>query len=100
MTTKHTPGPWVFSQDAGWYIRAEGVSLMGNETYYPWNPENIADWQLIAAAPDLLEALKALSCTARTFRNVPQEKQCWTPIDDEALEAAFNAISKATGETS
>lgn len=53
---------------------------------------------LFAAAPDLLAALQALSSTARTFRNVPKEEQDWGPLDDEALEAAFDAIAKATGE--
>jgi hypothetical protein len=46
---------------------------------------------------DLLAALKALASTARTFRNVPQEDQDWTSLDDDALNAAFAAIAKAEG---
>ena len=54
---KHTPGPWEFRQEKPWTIFAAGRAIMGNEVYYPWTPENIADWLLIAAAPELLEAL-------------------------------------------
>jgi len=53
---------------------------------------------LHANAHNLLDALRALSATARTFRNVPVDEQEWTPLDDEALDAAFAAIAAATGE--
>jgi len=49
------------------------------------------------AAPLLLAALKNLTVTARTFRNVPKAEQEWTTLDDEALEAAFAAIDRAEG---
>ena len=58
-----------------------------------------ANERLIAAAPDLLAALKALTLTARTFRNVPQDDQMWTSIDEDALRSAFDAIAKAEGVT-
>ena len=51
----------------------------------------------LEAVPDLVAALEALAATARTFRNVPAERQEWTSLDDEALEAAFAAIAKAEG---
>ena len=55
--------------------------------------------KLIAAAPELLEALKALASTARTFsRCVPDEDKMWTSLDEDALTAAFKAINKATGD--
>ena len=54
--------------------------------------------ELRNAHDDLVAALSALVCTARTFRNVPKSKQEWTPIDDEALDAAFAALAKAKGE--
>lgn len=70
-------------------------TLMRGEFKMP--SECIANARLISAAPDLLKALKALISTARTFRNVPKDEQEWTSIDDDALEAAFDAIAKATG---
>jgi len=54
--------------------------------------------ELRNAHDDLVAALSALVCTARTFRNVPKSEQEWTPIDDEALDAAFAALAKAKGE--
>lgn len=33
--------------------------FMGDETYYPWTPNDESDWLLMAAAPALLEALEA-----------------------------------------
>lgn len=36
----------------------DGVLLLDGTKYYPGTPDNLADWQLIAAAPDMLAALK------------------------------------------
>jgi len=61
----HTPGPWTFTKGSERHIQAPhaGVPLYGgdlfcDEQYYPWCSNNDADWALIAAAPDLLAALK------------------------------------------
>jgi hypothetical protein len=43
-------------------------------------------------ADKLAQALRALTATARTFRNVPKKDQEWTPSDDDALNAAFSAL--------
>ncbi len=50
--------------------------------------------RLRALNAELVAALKALTATARTFRNVPKDEQEWTSLDDEALEAAFAALAK------
>ena len=90
MTTQHTPSPWVFRQEDGVRtIFADGKSMMGDAVYYPWCPENAADWRLIAAAPDLLEALISLERLAgQPLMHAEQVR-----IDARA------AIAKATGET-
>ena len=55
---KFTPGPWKFEQSDNWYIRdAAGNAFQCDEHYYPWVSSNIADWHLIAAAPEMYEAL-------------------------------------------
>lgn len=55
--------------------------------------------RLFNAAPELLEALKALASTARTFSEcVPDKDKMWTSLDEDALTAALNAIAKATGD--
>lgn len=66
MKTKHTPGPWKvvnFDGNVSSEIRAENGVMVGN----PYGPagrwaevreEHEANANLIAAAPDLLEACK------------------------------------------
>lgn len=72
--SRHTPGPWRWvDRSSSWDYKdelprlesdegAEVLWLGDNETYYPTagNRPNEADAALIAAAPELLEALKAL----------------------------------------
>ena len=88
--SKHTPGPWEFRKRPRepWMIYANGGSIMGNECYYPWVPDEEADWRLIAAAPELLEALQELMVAAD---RVSAEPVTW-------LGKARAAIAKATGE--
>ena len=100
----HTPGPWT--EHEGFII---GRFKSDNEIHdicepfcAPPDAETIfemnANAQLIAAAPELLEALKALVSTARTFSDcVPDKDKMWTSLDEDALTAAFKAINKATG---
>jgi hypothetical protein len=52
--------PWSFAPKIGecWAINdAEGDSFMGHQTYYPWTPDNINDWKLIALAPTIAAEL-------------------------------------------
>jgi hypothetical protein len=76
MTTEHTPGPWEFP-DTDYVLAAEGevTALVGKHGVkvleidwagfscesdphgaYPILSANEADWALIKAAPDLLDA--------------------------------------------
>lgn len=93
----HTPGPWNFSDlltasenHRGWGIYVSGkwiadVSPMNNKHGNP-SGEGYANVSLIAAAPELLEAL----CRAINVLHA-------TGAQDEANQARA-AISKATGE--
>jgi hypothetical protein len=67
--TRFTPGPWrVEHADGNCHIRdAAGNSLMCDEPYYPWVPKEQGDWYLIAAAPELFEALKHLVEKCRVY---------------------------------
>ena len=89
--TKHTPGPWTY---------ADGVLKSDNESLailvIPKNvvsnePERIANARLIAAAPELLEALEHLSreiCAGEYVKHSP-----------DALRKLNAAIVKARGES-
>jgi len=90
---KHTPGPWNFRQDPDfgtWTIFADGKSIMGNEKYYPWVPSDAADWQLIAAAPELL-------AFAQGFLADYQSEDGMASMKHYAKQA-HALIAKATGE--
>lgn len=93
METKHTPGPWAVFGEVGLQIAVSSVAMPGlnlNVAHVAGirNGEGHANAHLIAAAPDLLDALrKMLLC-------------CYDEeLDDqtvEAVEAARTAIAKAT----
>jgi hypothetical protein len=64
---KHTPGPWVLLDNEGDIVIAdrpgEGLyTLASTKNHSPRGSEKLANAKLIAAAPDLLEALESI-CT-------------------------------------
>lgn len=96
--SKHTPGPWNMTADGGGFY-VEGGDLLvawaqevdpcpsGAEDYFPGDTTE-ANARLIAAAPELLEALELL--TAGIENSV---SDTYIP-----LVKARAAIAKATGE--
>lgn len=104
MSAAHTPGPWAYSRwdqfgDTRFYVaQAEGAPYTPNysdaatliaETV---SIERVsiqeANARLIAAAPELLDALRL--CLA-------QLEPSMTALEFEAADAAKAAIAKATG---
>lgn len=63
MSAKHTPGPWFVDRlsEHGYLL----VKPVGGQVVAQIDPveEEEANARLIAAAPDLLDALKAAECT-------------------------------------
>lgn len=103
MSTPYTPGPWKteYRKGADAMYRTEIFSEQhGGIATCAWTPKHCgngvietyreANARLIAAAPELLEALIAIT-TVRCDGMDP------TPIN-EAYEKADAAIAKATGE--
>lgn len=96
---KHTPGPWRFytePQPNGCPIVGNGSGLMlamlAHSVNYPdQRDEANANARLIAAAPDLLEALQAVvsQLEGHDLHNG----------DVFAINNAYAAIAKATGQT-
>jgi hypothetical protein len=76
---QHTPGPWALVvEDGDMKIvappqeprLATRETLMCDTQYYPWCPSNEADWKLIAAAPELLHALRAVMFAPDEQKNI------------------------------
>lgn len=98
--SKHTPGPWCLSDESPMIIEDKHKVIVGSAStyphsgYFPSENEAKANARLIAAAPDLLEALKSI---AEFWNRDHNEKAligaCW-----HAVETAEAAIAKAEGE--
>lgn len=95
--SNHTPGPWIVAlNDGNLSVRSEAT----DETVAAFThvyPECVFgldedDARLIAAAPDLLEALHAL-LPALMSKSAMMSKADWS-----AVEKANAAIAKARGE--
>jgi hypothetical protein len=100
MSTQHTPGPWVIYDDSNdgktnrIDIAARGKTVA--RIYHSVPEEDLPNACLIAAAPDLLEALKA--CIPHLERDDHHTDALSRERPHYA--AARAAIAKATGEKS
>jgi len=99
MNINHTPGPWVAridnygidvikNDDSAFGIVVFGSKIELQDANYPIEQAE-ANAKLIAAAPELLEALQDILSVARTFELLPKK---WI----EPLEKCELAIKKAT----
>lgn len=84
MSAKHTPGPWVFdTSNDGESVKASNGNYIIEDVYHAdYVSGSTADRRLIAAAPDLLEALE---------KALPD-------LSGQDLLRARAAIAKATGQ--
>lgn len=85
-TARHAPGPWMVGtgRDRGQILDAEGerVASVTND------PTALHNAMLIAAAPELLDALQGM---LGAFGN------CGTPLQQSAADRAKGAIKQAEG---
>lgn len=93
MSEQHTPGPW--------YVR--GCELIGDSTILAtlcWHSgreaENAADYALISAAPDLLEALKRLRAAFAVAVAANVDIEGFDPSEHVLIKQADAALSKAS----
>lgn len=93
---KHTPGPWRDVGDG--YVEAQSAPLKFRSGWYDsayLTADSKDEWEanarLIAAAPELLEALEGL--LEYCGGSVADEH-----LDEDELKAARAAIAKARGE--
>jgi hypothetical protein len=89
----HTPGPWTFdnepTDDGTWYVQDSD----GRDGQWVAEVANEANARLIAAAPELLEALKGLMGD----HAAESRRRGFQPDDFLNYLAARAAIAKATG---
>lgn len=99
MKSEHTPGPWetntLYSKVITPTKEICDVSVNANEegfTYDEWR----ANARLIAAAPDLLEALEGFE---KAFEISNERYVDWVPTSEliDAFHHALNIINKAKG---
>ena len=111
MNTKHTPGPWYNSTANPHAVNKDGKGLaIGIATthgtddanysdFFPSTEEAQANARLIAAAPELLEALQMLSDTAgRIAQGAAYIDERGFNMLAHPLSVALAAIAKATNQ--
>ena len=97
--TEHTPTPWFVMHGTD-IMHGDKATRHASvdKLWADGGTQACANAAFIVRAcnahDELVAALTALCCTARTFRNVPKDEKEWTPLDDEALDAAFAALAK------
>ena len=92
MTTKHTPGPWTVGKCGE--VVAGGTTLAD---VYGDDEQADIDARLMAAAPDLLEALKDIADDYTDRFDL--ESPSTNPGIKNYVRLARAAIAKAQGET-
>ena len=101
---KFTPGPWIFEKECGVILQRSSKRIIcevdrsavaGNKSH---QGRSYADLRLLAAAPELLEAL--IACRAELFLKVSNEHGPKFARQYPEIVAAEAAIDKATGKTS
>lgn len=106
MSTQHTPGPWVMDVEAETVEGARTISMVNLAGRGPGigiasthglhdDAEDLANARLIAAAPELLEALVAAESALNKIR-VCCHHTAWDATGP-AVIAARAAIAKAAG---
>jgi len=92
----HTPGPWVISRDKGEPVAVLPAGRDGEICQFATAYASEANARLIAAAPDLLEAVKALvNAYEVVVSNGGGAFQRHTP---PAASLGYRAIAKAEGK--
>ena len=101
---KHTPGPWTLTGSGGQWesrlsIRADKwgcIAQIGVDPQMPhWDGPQRANARLIAAAPELLEALIAMEREKSDYMRL---NHLGDPSNETTNKLARAAIAKAQGE--
>lgn len=92
---KHTPGPWAIDEFENYKNRSDGKTLIndanGKAIAYVFNEANA---RLLAAAPDLLEALEALLLQSVKGHSVATRLE-FSEAGRDILKQCKTALAKA-----
>lgn len=99
--SKYTPGPWIITKgDSGVQVTTKCKKTFVAFISFVRSPKNIADGKLIAAAPDMLEALQAALKLSDDWYNAQLEAGYElverTPECQAVYDKVNAAIEKAT----
>ena len=95
MSAQHTPGPWKIEGDNIYGPNGQRIA----DVWSGYEDEIHADARLIAAAPELLAALREM--VAGDAEAIKEAEAIGIPFPDKMLDPyqrAVSAIAKATGE--
>lgn len=96
----HTPGPWTISQGISWgCIRGrDGYSVVSGDGFAGINmarEEQEANAALIASAPDLLNACRAV---LENLGKIEDGSRCYTRADERSVAILEAVIRQAEGK--
>lgn len=102
MSVKHTPGPWRSQVTRGEYAQvfagneSQPVAEIATSHGDTFGPRERANAHLIAAAPDLLAALRAIAESSGRYDDPEHDAD---PIEHALVmrDIALGAIAKAEG---
>lgn len=92
--TEHTPGPWKATEHGEIFSPEPTPSHVASVNQFPNHSESEANARLIAAAPEMLEAL--IAC--RKDISTPISDHPWAIKQRKAHALADAAIAKAKGQ--
>jgi hypothetical protein len=101
MSAQHTPGPWTVGGPNGYLNQIQIEPAIG--AVYGAGEELKANARLIAAAPELLQVLRAfMECNRADPNRNRATEGVWLTINAPrvVVDAAAAVIAKATGEQS
>lgn len=106
--SKHTPGPWNLLKRKNNEVKIEhtnrhtkgasSLTIAKVTVCDSWFTEQMANAQLIAATPDLLDALQSVIDFPADFFDRPDSEAVTITLTGWHLKKARAAIAKATGE--
>lgn len=91
-----TPGPWLLKDSPN---AASGAILVRDYARSHVQYVPLADAHLIAAAPEMFEALEyAVSCLVSARKNYEEDLGLWQDVN-KAISGGNQALAKARGDT-